>query len=159
MAEQKIDVMVEGGKASAAPPLGPALGPLGVNIKMVVDEINKKTASFNGMQVPVTVLVNSESKTFTITVGTPPASALIKKESRAAKGAGNPKTEKVGNLSLDQVIKISKMKEDVLLGKTLKDRVKEVAGTCRSMGITIEGKSVADFTAEVNSGVFDSNLK
>ena len=86
MATQSVDALVEGGKASAAPPLGPALGPLGVNIGQVVAEINKKTASFQGMQVPVKVNVDTDTKEFNITVGTPPASALIKKEANLKSG-------------------------------------------------------------------------
>jgi len=74
-----VEVLVPGGKATAGPPLGPALGPLGINVKAVVDEINAKTASFNGMQVPVKVEVN-EKKQFTVTVGIPPTTALIKKK-------------------------------------------------------------------------------
>jgi len=79
MPKQTVDAMVEGGKATAAPPLGPALGPLGVNIGQVISEINKKTADFKGVQVPVKIIVD-EDKNVTITVGTPPASALIKQE-------------------------------------------------------------------------------
>ena len=74
-----VEVLVAGGKATAGPPLGPALGPLGINVKAVVDEINKKTATFNGMQVPVKIVVDAK-KNFTITVGIPPVTALIKKE-------------------------------------------------------------------------------
>ena len=83
----KVDVMVEGGKATPAPPLGPALAPLGVNIGAIVEEINKKTSSFKGMQVPVTVNVNDD-KSFEIKVGIPPVSALIKKELVLEKGSG-----------------------------------------------------------------------
>lgn len=158
MAQESVDVMIAGGKATAAPPLGPALGPLGVNIKQVVDEINKKTASFNGMQVPVKVTVDSETKAFTISIGTPPTSALVKKESGIDKGASNPKLEKVADLKIEQVMKIAQMKEDSMLGKTLKDRVKEVVGTCRSMGILVEGKTALDFTSELNSGVYDTKI-
>ena len=158
MAKETVDVMIAGGKATAAPPLGPALGPLGVNIKAVVDEINSKTASFNGMQVPVKVTVDSDTKEFEISIGTPPSSALIKKETNIQKGAGNPKTENVANLSIDQVIKIAKMKEDALLGKNIKQKVKEISGTCQSMGITIEGKAAHDFIEELNKGNFDEKL-
>ncbi|MEK6939213.1 MAG: 50S ribosomal protein L11, partial [Nanoarchaeota archaeon] len=80
MVKQVVETMVEGGKATAAPPLGPALGPTGLNIGQVVMEINKKTADLKGMQVPVKVIVDTDTKTFTIEIGTPPASALIKKE-------------------------------------------------------------------------------
>ncbi len=159
MAKQSIDALIEGGKATAAPPLGPALGPLGVNIGQVVAEINKKTASFKGMQVPVKVIVDSETKEFTITVGTPPASALIKKEAGVDKGAGNPIAEKVADLKIEQIIKIAKMKEDALLGKTLKEKVKEIMGTCDSMGILVEGKQARETIKEVNSDKFDEEIK
>ena len=72
MATEKVEVLIEGGKATAAPPLGPALGPMGVNIGEVVAQINTKTQDFKGMQVPVTVAINTDSKEFTISVGTPP---------------------------------------------------------------------------------------
>src|SRR3989344_1013656 len=114
MAKQTIEVLIAGGKATAAPPLGPALGPLGVNIGQVVSEINKKTASFNGMQVPVKVVVESENKSFDISVGTPPVSSLIFKEAGIEKGSGNPVVDKVADLKMEQVIKISKMKYDSL---------------------------------------------
>ncbi|HLC97711.1 MAG TPA: 50S ribosomal protein L11, partial [Candidatus Nanoarchaeia archaeon] len=93
MVLQTVEIMVEGGKATAAPPLGPALGPTGVNIGQVVMEINKKTADLKGMQVPVKVTVNTETKEFSIVIGTPPAAALIKKEAGIEKGASNPLTE------------------------------------------------------------------
>lgn len=155
MGKESVDVLIEGGKATAAPPLGPALGPLGVNIGQVVADINKKTESFKGMQVPVKVTVDSDTKEYDISIGTPPASALIKKEAGVQKGAGNPKTEKVADLSIVQLNKIATMKEDNLLGKDLKQRVKEIAGTCQSMGIMIEGLSAADAIKEINAGKFD----
>ena len=159
MAKQSVDVLIEGGKATAAPPLGPALGPLGVNIGQVVSEINKKTASFKGMQVPVKVTVESDTKEFEISIGTPPASALIKQEAGVKKCAANAKTEKVADLSIVQIIKIAKMKEDKLLGKNLKQKVKEIMGTCQSMGILIEGLSAHDAIDEVNNGKFDQEIK
>src|SRR3989339_505721 len=158
MAEQSVKVLVEGGKATAAPPLGPALGPLGVNIGAVVADINKKTASFQKMQVPVEVKVNSETKQYTITVGTPPAAALIKKEAGVEKGAGNPKVDKVADILIEQVIKVAKMKEDSLLGKDTKGRVKEIIGTCQSMGILVEGKPAHEAIAEVNAGKYDQKI-
>ena len=146
MATQTIETLVNGGQASAAPPLGPALGPLGVNIGEVVAEINKKTAEFKGMQVPVKVEVDSDTKEFTISVGTPPASALIKKETGVEKGAGNPLADKVADLKIEQVIKIAKMKWDNLLGKNNFSKVKEIIGTCDSMGIMVEGYKLGSIT-------------
>lgn len=159
MATSTVEVLIEGGKATAAPPLGPAMGPLGVNIGMVVAEINKKTADFKGMQVPVKVIVDSETKAFTITIGTPPASGLIKKEAKVEKGAGVPNKDFVGDLKIEQIIKIAKMKEDALSGKTLKEKVKEIIGTCRSMGIKVEEKEAGEAITLVDEGKFDKEIK
>lgn len=158
MAQETVDVMVNGGKATAAPPLGPALGPLKVNIGQVVAEINKKTADFAGMQVPVKVVVDTETKDFTITIGTPPAAALIKQEAGVKKGGSNQLTDTAGNLDFDQVLKIVRMKQDALYGKNLKNMAKEIMGTCRSMSITIDGKKAQMAISALNSGEYDSKL-
>src|SRR3989339_1829548 len=159
MAKETVDVMVEGGKATAAPPLGPALGPMGVNIGQVVAKINEKTKAFAGMKVPVKVIIEKETKTFDIEIGTPPSSQLLKKEANLEKGSSNPKEDKVADVLIEQIIKIAKMKESSLLGKTLKERVKEVIGTCNSMGILVEGKSATEATTDVNEGKFDQEIK
>jgi len=159
MAKQTVDVLIEGGKATAAPPLGPALGPTGVNIGQVVADINKKTADFKGMQVPVKVIVDTDSKTYEIQIGTPPASSLIKKEAGIAKGAGNPLTEKVADLTIEQVMKIAKMKSDDLLGKNIKAKVKEIIGTCNAMGVYVEGLKGVEAEKAVDEGKFDDKLK
>lgn len=159
MATQTVEAMVEGGKASAAPPLGPALGPTGINIGQVVAEINKKTADMKGMQVPVKVLIDTATKEFSIEVGTPPAAALIKKEAGIEKGAGNPREEKVADLLIEQIIKIAKIKESVLSGKDLKRRIREVVGTCQSMGVMVEGMSAQDALKAIERGQFDSEIK
>ena len=159
MAKQTVDILVEGGKASAAPPLGPALGPLGVNIGQIVAEINKKTASFKGMQVPVKVVVDDSTKAFEISIGTPPASSLIKKEANILKASGNPLKDKVADLRIEQIIKIAKMKESSLLGKTLKERVKEIIGTCNSMGILVQGIPAVETIKLVNQGKFDKEIR
>jgi large subunit ribosomal protein L11 len=159
MATETVQVLVEGGKATAAPPLGPALGPLGVNIGMIVSEINKKTQDFKGMSVPVKVTVDRDTKEFSISIGTPPASQLIIKEAKVAKGSGNPRADLVADLKIEQIIKISKMKSDSLLGKSTKERVKEIMGTCRSMGIMVEGKLAQETLEDVNSGVYDEKIR
>ncbi len=158
MGKENIEVLIEGGKATAAPPLGPALGPMGVNIGQVVAEINKKTQDFKGMQVPVTVSIDTDTKEFTISVGTPPASQLILKEAGIQKGAGNPLTDKVADLRIEQIIKIAKMKEDVLLGKNLKEKIKEIIGTCQSMGVMVEEKPAHETITDINSGKFDKEI-
>lgn len=159
MPQEKIQILVEGGKATAAPPLGPALGPLGVNIGMVVAEINKKTESFKGMQVPVKVIVDVETKKFNVEVGTPPTSQLILKEANIEKGSSNPLAEKVADLKIEQVIKIAKMKRDSLLGKSMKDAVKEVIGTAGSMGVLIEGKDYKEILKNIDNGAFKQEIE
>jgi len=158
LAKQVVEALVDGGKATAAPPLGPALGPLGVNIGQIVADINKKTASFKGMQVPVKISVDPATKNFEISIGTPPTSQLVIKEAKIQKGSGNPKQEKLADLKIEQVIKIAKMKEDALLGKTTSERVKEVIGTCNSMGILIEGKPAVEAIRDIEQGAFAGEI-
>jgi len=155
---ETIEALVEGGKATAGPPLGPALGPLGINIMDVVNTINEKTKHFEGMKVPVKVIVDPKTKKFEIQVGTPPASALILKELNAEKGSGAPSTHKIGNLTIDQVIKIAKMKYEGLLGRDLKSKAKEIIGTCVSMGVRVEGKDPREVQKEIDEGKYDAKF-
>ena len=154
---ETVEVLVPGGRATAGPPLGPALGPLGINVKAVVDEINQKTAEFNGMTVPVTVEVD-DKKNFTISVGIPPTTALIMKEVGVGKGASSPNAQPVGNLPLEAIIRIARMKQESMLSYDLRNAVKEVIGTCRSVGVTIEGMKAQNAIAAVNAGQFDDQL-
>ncbi len=155
---EKLDVLVEGGKATPGAPLGPALGPLGVNIVEIIKAINEKTKAFEGMKVPVTLVVDPKSKAYTITVGTPPTSALIVKELGIEKGSGDAGKMRVGNLTLAQSIKIAKMKDNVMQGTTLRARVLEVVGTCVSMGVTVEGKPAKEMAKDVKAGKYDAKL-
>ena len=156
---EKIEALVEGGKASAGPPLGPALGPLGVNIMEIINTINDKTKQFDGMKVPVKVIVDPKTKKFEIEVGTPPASSLILKELNLEKGSGSAGTHKIGDLTIDQAIKVAKMKQDNLLGKELKQKTKEIIGTCVSIGITVEGKKPSEIQKAIDEGEYDSKFQ
>lgn len=133
MGEQTVDTVVEGGKASAAPPLGPALGPLGVDIQGIVDAINEKTKDLAGMKVPVKVIVNLDTKAFKLEVGKPPTSALILKELNLQKGAATTGKDRVGDITEEQVKKIARAK----FGSDEEGYVSQIKGTCRSMGVTI----------------------
>ena len=155
---ETIEALVEGGKATAGPPLGPALGPLGVNIMEIINTINDKTKEFDGMKVPVKVIVDPKTKKFEIEVGTPPAASLILKELGLEKGSGAPSSHKVGDLKIDQAIKVAKMKYDNLLGKELKQKTKEVIGTCVTIGITVEGKKPQEVQKLIDEGEFDSKF-
>jgi large subunit ribosomal protein L11 len=156
---ETIKALVEGGKASAGPPLGPALGPLGVNIMEIINTINDKTKQFEGMKVPIKVIVDTKTKDFQIEVGTPPATSLILKELGLEKGSGSAGTHKIGNLTVEQAIKVAKMKHDNLLGKELKQKTKEVIGTCVSIGITVEGKKPQEIQKAIDEGEFDSKFQ
>ncbi len=154
-----IKVLVEGGKASAGAPLGPALGPLGVDIGAVVAQINEKTKSFAGMKVPVVVSVDVGTKTFEISVGSPPTSALIKKEIAIDKGSSNPSTEIKGNITMEQVKKVIDMKIDKLASYKMKSAAKEIIGVCNSMGVTVEDIPAREAIKQINEGKFDAILK
>jgi len=153
-----VEALVNGGEATAGPPLGPALGPLGVNVLAIVNKINEVTKDYSGMKVPVKISVNTDNKEFEVTVGTPTASALLVSELGVTKGSGTPNTEKVGDLSLEQVVKIAKMKSADVLAKDLKAAVKEVLGTGVSMGVTVEGKDPRAIQKEINEGKHDALL-
>lgn len=158
-----IPALVEGGKATAGPPLGPALGPAGVNIGQVIAAINEKTKAFAGMSVPVKVVVDKDAKTFEIEVGTPPVSALVKGElglKEPVKEEAGAKGKKViGNLTIAQCVKISEMKKDSTLAKGRKNIVREIIGTCLSLGVTVEGKNAKEAMKEVAEGKWDAQLK
>ncbi|RME55110.1 50S ribosomal protein L11 [Candidatus Woesearchaeota archaeon] len=159
MGKEKIEALIEGGKATAAPPLGPALGPMGVNIGQVISEINKKTESFKGMKVPITVIIDTDTKDFEIEVGTPPTSQLIKKELNLQKGASYPNIQKIANMSIEQVIKVAKMKLDSLHVPSLKSAVKTIIGSANSLGVLVEGKNAKEINADIDSGKFDKEIE
>jgi large subunit ribosomal protein L11 len=156
---ETIEALVEGGKASAGPPLGPALGPLGVNIMEIINAINTKTKNFDGMKVPVKVIIDPKTKNFEIEVGTPPAASLILNELGAEKGSGAASTHKIGSITIDQAVKIAKMKYDNLLGRELKQKTKEIIGTCVSIGVRVEGKDPREIQNAIDKGEYDNNFK
>ena len=160
MAEaQTISSLVTGGKASAGPPLGPALGPMGVNIMEVIKAINEKTKDFEGMKVPVTVSVFPDTKKWEIEIGIPSAAALVLKEAGLQKGSGTSGTDWVGDIGMDTVVTVAKTKLEKSYASSIKSVSKEIIGTCLCLGIKIEGKSPKEITAEINDGKWDEKLK
>ncbi|MHA1244210.1 MAG: 50S ribosomal protein L11 [Candidatus Heimdallarchaeota archaeon] len=163
MANQEIKCLVEGGKATPAPPLGPALGPTGVNIGAVIGKINQETSQFRGMKVPVTITIKPD-KSFDVKVGLPTTSGLVLKEAGLKKG-GKGSTEEVpeapfvGNITIQQVIKIADMKRPGSFAHNKKTLVKEVLGTCLSAKVSVEGKDARDVQKEVDKGAHDGILK
>jgi large subunit ribosomal protein L11 len=156
--KQVVEVLVSGGAATAGPPLGPALGPLGVNVKLIVDKINELTSDFKGMRVPVKVIVDVDTKEFDIEVGIPTTSALIAKEANIEKGSSNPGKEYVGDLSFEQVVKISRIVNQKVNLSDIKKVVLQVLGTCVSMGVSVDGKDPKDVSRLVREGEYDDKI-
>ena len=156
--KQTISSLVTGGEASAGPPLGPALGPMGVNIMEVISAINEKTNEFKGMKIPLTVSVDSETKKWEIEVGIPSASALILKEANIQKGSSTSGAEWVADIGIDSIVKVSNVKLESSYARELKSVAKQVIGTCQCLGIKIEGKMPKEITAEINAGKWDEKL-
>ena len=124
-----------------------------------MNKINELTKAYAGMKVPVKILVNVEDKSFEVEIGTPTTSALIVKELGIEKGSATPKATKVGNLSPEQIVKIAQMKRTDSYSRTLKSAVKEVAGACVSMGVTVDAKEPKEFIKNLDAGQYDAALK
>ena len=161
MSEKKIEVkaLVTGGSASGGPPIGPAVGPTGINIKDVVDAVNEKTMMFKGLTVPVRIMCNPETKQFEIFVETPSTASLLLKELGSEMGSKQPGEEVVGDLTIDQIINVAKGKRDKFLDKTFKSCVKTVIGTALSIGATVEGQNPKDVQRAIDSGDYDKQIK
>jgi large subunit ribosomal protein L11 len=132
-----IKLQVPAGKATPAPPIGPALGQHGVNIPGFCKEFNDRTAKENGMIIPVVITVYTD-RTFSFITKTPPAPVLIKKELNLQKASGRPNKEKVGQLTKEQVRRIAEIKMPDLNAGSIEAAMSMVAGTARSMGVTVE---------------------
>jgi large subunit ribosomal protein L11 len=152
-----IEVLVPGGQANPGPPLGPELGPTPVDVQAVVSEINEQTAAFDGTEVPVTVSYEDDGS-FDIDVGVPPTAALVKDELGFETGSGRPQAEFVADMSIDQLVTVAEQKLPDLLAYDTRGAAKEVAGTCVSLGVTIEGEDARTFKQRVDDGEFDEQL-
>lgn len=134
---KQIKLQVEAGKATPAPPIGPALGQAGVNIKEFCDQFNNRTKDKVGLRIPVVVTVYSD-RSFTFITKSPPASVLILKELGLEKGSKEPGIKKIGKLTKAQLQKIAEIKKDDLNANSIEAAIQIIAGTCRSMGVDVE---------------------
>ena len=132
----KIKVQVPGGQATPAPPVGTALGPHGVNIGQFVQQFNDRTKELAGTTVPVVITVFSD-RTFEFITKSPPAAVLLKQAAQIAKGSGNPKLEKVGSVTTEQLKEIARVKFEDLNAPNIDQAVLIIAGTARNMGIEV----------------------
>ena len=158
MVEKTFNFIVNGGEATGGPPIGPALGPLGVNIMQIVAKINEETSEYKGVPIPVDVIIDTDTKEFMVKVGMLSTFALITQTLNISKGSSTPNTDYVGNLSIDQVIDISRKKRNGLFSSTLKSAVKEIIGSCQSMGITIEDQHAKVMQDRISAGEFDTKV-
>ena len=133
-----VKVQIAAGKATAAPPVGTALGPHGINMGQFIKEYNERTASLAGTIVPAVVTV-FEDRTYTFVTKSPPAADLIRKEAGIEKGSGNPNKNKVGKISRAKVRSIAEIKMNDLNANTIESAMRMVEGTARSMGVEITG--------------------
>lgn len=163
--KEVIETLVEGGKASPGPALAPRLSVMKVNIQHIFNMINEKTKDYSGMKVPIKIVIDKKTKEADIVVGTPPVSSLIKKEIgiELAKITEEEKAKgktSVGDLKMEQIVKIAISKKDALLAKDLKAAVKQVVGTANSMiGVLIGGKRPKEVIKEINEGKWDNLFK
>ena len=141
MAEKEISnvikLQIEAGKATPAPPVGPALGSSGVNIMQFVKEFNDRTANQPGMIIPVVITVYKD-KSFEFITKVPPVAVLIKKSMKIAKGSGKPNKEKVGTITMEQVRAIAEQKMPDLNAASIEAAMEMVCGTARSMGVVVQ---------------------
>ncbi|MDY6771439.1 MAG: 50S ribosomal protein L11 [Candidatus Nanohaloarchaea archaeon] len=158
MGEMTISALVDGGNASAGPPLGPQLGPTPVNIGEVVSAINEKTAAYDGMEVPVDVIVDDETGEFEIEVGTPPTAELVKEKTGIDTGSGEPNNTKVADMDFETALEVAEMKLPDLVATDLRGAVKEVIGSCQAMGVTIEGRDAYEVQQAIDDGEFDDQI-
>jgi len=153
-----IKLLVEGGAMKPGPALSQKLGPLGINLGKVLSEVNKATASFSGMKVPVTLDINTKTKDFTVSTSTPPTAELLKKELGFEKGSGQPNKLKIANVAIEQIIKVAKTKQNDMLVNSLREAVKSVIGSCVSLGILVESKDPKAVFEELDKGSYDQAI-
>ena len=135
--EKIVKLQIPAGKATPAPPVGPALGQAGINIMGFTKEFNARTADQAGLIIPVVISVY-EDRSFTFVTKTPPAAVLLKKAAKIEKGSGEPNKNKVAKISSDQVREIAELKMEDLNAANVEAAMRMVEGTARSMGITVE---------------------
>ncbi|MDD5191538.1 MAG: 50S ribosomal protein L11 [Candidatus Nanoarchaeia archaeon] len=154
-----IKLLIDGGSMKPGPAIAQQLGPLGINMGKVISDVNSATSDFKGMKVPVELNINEKTKSFTVKTFSPPTSELLKKELNLEKGTADHKKVKVGNASIEDIIKITKIKFPDMLQKEFKSAVKSVLGTCKSIGILVENSEAKDLIKEVEGGKFDSEIR
>lgn len=154
-----VKLLVEGGDMKPGPAISQKLGPMGINIGEVIQQVNDTTKNFKGMKVPVELDVDAKTKQFKIEVSSPPVAEMIKKELEIEKASGDSKKITVGNLAIEQIIKIAETKYSNMLEKDFKSAVKSVVGTCVSLGVLVENKNAKDIEMTIQQGKYDKEIE
>jgi large subunit ribosomal protein L11 len=154
-----MKLLVDGGAMKPGPTIAQKLGPAGINMGKLIGDINNATKEFSGIKVPVSVDVNTKTKTYKIEVSSPSVAEMLKKEFGLEKGSGQPHKIKMANASIEQLIKVGKLKESGMLTKDFKAALKSVVGSCVSLGILVENKNPKIVSEEIDQGVYDSFIK
>ncbi len=155
----KVKLIVEGGNMQPGPSIAQQIGPLGINLGKVIADVNSATSGFKGTKVPVELDVDGKTRTYVIKVFSPPVAELIKKELSAEKGSGEAGKVRIGNIAIEQAIKIAKTKMPNLLAKDLKSATKLVIGTCVSLGVLVDDKDPKIVEQEIDEGKYDKEIK
>jgi large subunit ribosomal protein L11 len=153
-----IKILAEGGSMKPGPALSQKLGPAGIPINKVLEQVNDATKDFKGLKVPVELDVNTKTKSFTIKVSSPPVSELLKKELNIDKGSAQQSKFQTANASIEQIISVAKTKMQNLLAKDLKSAVKLVIGTCTTLGVLVENKPAKEVEKEIDEGKYDKEI-
>jgi large subunit ribosomal protein L11 len=153
-----IKLLIDGGDMKPGPAIAQQLGPMGINMGKVISDVNEATKVFKGMKVPVELDVDEKTKDFEVKTFSPPTSELLKKELGIEKGTNDHKNIKMGNLSIEDVIKVTNVKYSDMLEKEFKSAVKSVLGTCATIGTLVENKGANELIVDVAEGKFDKEI-
>jgi len=155
----KIKLIVDGGAMKPGPAVAQQLGPMGINIGKVIEDVNKATTGFKGVKVPVELDVDPKTKKYRVEVFSPPVAELIKKELGLESASGEAGKTMVGNVAFETIVGVAKTKHTNLLAKSLKSAIKLVVGTCVSMGVMIDSKTAKEIELEIDTGNYDREIK
>lgn len=147
MSKKMMKFLIKAGEATPGPPLGTVLGPLGINTGKLVAEMNQKTQQYKGMKIPVKVIIDMTTKLFEVEVGAPPTSDLLRQAAGLEKGTADGSV--VGDISMDKVQEVARQKAKFMNSPDEANALKEVIGTCKSIGLTVDGKPAKDLLAQL----------
>ena len=155
----QIKLLIDGGAMQPGPALAQKIGPLGLNVGQIIQQVNDATKNFKGLKVPVEIFIEPSTKKIEVRVSSPSVAELLKKELGLEKGSGLQKKQKIANASIEQIISIAKTKQNDLLCKDMKSSVKTIIGTCVSLGVLVENSPASEVGQLIDEGKFAEEIK